>query len=465
MGLPSGFIEKAVYRGRSIYNEDTAKEAADEMKKKQYKYEFHVHTWFSKDSLLNKWFLLWACKLSGVNGVVITDHNSLRSVQYNAFFRNRGIDLINGEEIMTREGEIIGLFLEREIPPMMSAEMTVRLIKKQGGMVYIPHPYDVKRKKTVLSAAAIEKIIEDIDFVEFYNARTCGDCVVRKQKETAERILQRNPTIVKVAGSDSHTCWEIGKTCHIIDERISKETIKSCISKGKIQIGKGENDFSHRYTKLVKGIKLIRNLETMCYQSLSMQEVAVRCREFADSVAKQFRPDLIVFVAKGGFLIGKVFSDYFRVPLADISTERQGGKLKGYLAPVFKILPKRFRFWMIDLEMNLGIHKVSHERKICISKWLEDAAGNCERYKKILIVDDAVDTGNTAYSTKQAVQRLFPDAEVRMAAISVIRFSEEYFKTDYFLYKDTIIHTATSKDSREHNAFIEEFNRWEAGQI
>lgn len=158
------------------------------MADKKYKYEFHIHTWFSKDSLLNKWVLLFRCKMTGMDGIAITDHNSLRSQKYGSFFKRRGIDIIQGEEIMTTEGEIIGLFLKKEISPMMSPEMTVSAIKKQGGMVYIPHPYDAKRRKTILSDEARERILVDIDFIEKYNARTEKEEDIRKQKAIAEEV-------------------------------------------------------------------------------------------------------------------------------------------------------------------------------------------------------------------------------------------------------------------------------------
>lgn len=261
-------------------------------------------------------------------------------------------------------------------------------------------------------------------------------------------------------GSDAHIWWELGKNYCVVDERISKDNIKRCIRAGSFRKTEGKS-ISHKFTKIVKVIRLIQNLETMHYQTLSMQDVKEKCYEFAEFVAKEFQPELIIFIAKGGFLIGNVFADFFQVPLAEVSTERRGGNLKKYLVPLFRVLPKKTRFWMIDLEMNLGIHRVSHERKVQTSKQLENYAKRSEKYTKILIVDDSIDTGNTVCSVKQVVQKMFPDAEVKTAGISMIRFSEKLLKTDFFLYKDTIINTGTSKDSKEYENFITEYSRWE----
>ena len=130
------------------------------------KIEFHVHTKFSNDSILGLFFILMMCKFRKIDCLVITDHNEIDgAIKYKEKLLKYGIDVIVGEEIFTKDGEIIGLFLNKKIEPYLSAEDTVKRIRKQKGLVYIPHPYDEKRYKTVITQEALEKISKDIDFI------------------------------------------------------------------------------------------------------------------------------------------------------------------------------------------------------------------------------------------------------------------------------------------------------------
>ena len=136
------------------------------------KIEFHVHTRFSNDSILGLFFILMMCKFRKIDCLVITDHNEIDgAIKYKEKLLKYGIDVIVGEEIFTKDGEIIGLFLNKKIEPYLSAEDTVKRIRKQKGLVYIPHPYDEKRYKTVITQEALEKISKDIDFIEIHNGR------------------------------------------------------------------------------------------------------------------------------------------------------------------------------------------------------------------------------------------------------------------------------------------------------
>ncbi|MCM1523207.1 MAG: hypothetical protein NC120_02005 [Ruminococcus sp.] len=115
------------------------------------KTELHVHTRYSHDSILCISLIGLMCRLRHIDCVAVCDHNTAAGgIAAKKILPRFGVKVIAGEEIFTDSGEIIGLFLKRDIPAGLSAEDTVREIKKQGGLVYIPHPYDEKRYKTVL---------------------------------------------------------------------------------------------------------------------------------------------------------------------------------------------------------------------------------------------------------------------------------------------------------------------------
>ena len=121
----------------------------------------HIHTKYSHDSLLCFIPLYIKLKICKIDCVAVTEHNNiLGALKFKEFCKknNLNISVIVGEEIMTESGEIIGLFLSRNIPKGLSAEDTIRQIREQDGIVYIPHPYDEKRNKTVLDESVIDHL-------------------------------------------------------------------------------------------------------------------------------------------------------------------------------------------------------------------------------------------------------------------------------------------------------------------
>ena len=189
------------------------------------KMELHVHTQYSHDSLLDKYLMLLMCKLKKIECIAITDHNTtLGGRAFKGFLEAHGIKVIIGEEIFTADGEIIGLFLQKDIKAGLSASETVKLIREQGGLVYLPHPYDKKRYKTVLKDSARETIKNDIDLVEFHNGRNISSEFTKKQTVIANTL-----DAIRVVGSDAHIFFELGRNYNVIDSFSDKEYFFKCL--------------------------------------------------------------------------------------------------------------------------------------------------------------------------------------------------------------------------------------------
>ncbi len=222
---------------------------------KKLRIEFHVHTCFSPDSILTKRFILLKCKLKKINCLAITDHNTIKgAIKYKPYLEKHGVDVIVGEEILTKEGEIIGLFLTKEISKGLSAKETINEIKKQHGLVYIPHPYDLKRNKTVLKSIAIEKNKNDIDLIEIHNGRNIKDEYSKKQLEIADYYKK-----IKIIGSDAHSFFELGRNYIVINENIDKITKKNLLSCIKNATMNKESclKYIHQYTRYVRAFKMV----------------------------------------------------------------------------------------------------------------------------------------------------------------------------------------------------------------
>lgn len=141
-----------------------------------------------------------------VDVIAVTDHNEIEGALALRRLAPEGLRVIVAEEIKTSEGEIIGLFLDRLVPRGLSPEETVSLIKEQGGLVVIPHPFD-RLRNSRLREGAISRIVGSIDAIEVHNARVHLSADWRRAFDFA-----REHRLAITAGSDSHVAGELGRT-------------------------------------------------------------------------------------------------------------------------------------------------------------------------------------------------------------------------------------------------------------
>lgn len=128
--------------------------------------------------------------------------------------------MIVGEEIMTLQGEIIGLFLKQRIPPQMSVEETIAQIKAQDGLVYAPHPLEKLRRG--LNLKTLIKIASHIDIVEVFNARTKERWLSKKVEQFASEHR-----LALASSSDAHGIRGFGTAYSVMPQSLNKETLVS----------------------------------------------------------------------------------------------------------------------------------------------------------------------------------------------------------------------------------------------
>jgi predicted metal-dependent phosphoesterase TrpH len=166
------------------------------------KVDLHVHSDSSYDCCTTIEEFRYAFDQGVINRIAITDHSVIElAFELKTLF---GDKIIVGEEVMTSGGEIIGLFLTKQIPKLLTPEKTIEEIRKQGGVVYIPHPFDLNRSGIGRYEHA-DKIMEMADIVEVFNSR----CFTQTPNEKAHEYAEMHDCIVSAA-SDAHDWKDIG---------------------------------------------------------------------------------------------------------------------------------------------------------------------------------------------------------------------------------------------------------------
>ena len=172
------------------------------MKQSTIKAEFHCHTVYSPDSLVELETLLKACDERGIDKIAITDHGCLQGA-----LKAYQLDLervIVAEELETPEGELLGYFMTEEIPQGLPAVEVVRRLRGQGAFISMAHPYDPFR--SWWTAKTLEQILPQVDALEVFNARCRRDEYNQKAYAVA---LEYGKLLM--AGSDAHAVSELGR--------------------------------------------------------------------------------------------------------------------------------------------------------------------------------------------------------------------------------------------------------------
>jgi hypothetical protein len=185
---------------------------------------FHIHTNYSFDTYtpVSK-IISWLQNL-GINFAAITDHETIQgALEAKRISKNSSLQIIVGAEYLTEKGDIMGLFLEKEIKTKESKKV-IQEIKAQNGIVVLPHPYKAHKLDP--------ELINSVDVIEVYNART-SDARNNKALELAKKY--KKPMI---AGSDAHFLSEIELT-QMQFEGVGKNCDIECLKRA-IILGKGK---------------------------------------------------------------------------------------------------------------------------------------------------------------------------------------------------------------------------------
>ena len=172
------------------------------MIKSLIKAEFHCHTVYSPDSLVELSALLKACDERGIDKIAITDHGSIQGAL--KAHKMAPDHVIVAEEIETPEGELLGYFMTEEIPQGLPAVEVVYRLRGQGAFISLAHPFDPYRSGW--TEETLDQILPYIDGLEVFNARSRREEYNQKAYEFA---MEHGKALM--AGSDAHALSELGK--------------------------------------------------------------------------------------------------------------------------------------------------------------------------------------------------------------------------------------------------------------
>ncbi|MBI2626554.1 MAG: PHP domain-containing protein [Candidatus Nealsonbacteria bacterium] len=170
------------------------------------KADLHIHSYYSPDAFSSPREILAKAKRAGLDLIAITDHHTIDGAKEAQKIASEfGLEVVVGEEILTAQGEIIGLFLKEEIIPHLPLLEAIDRIKKQGGLVVIPHPLGFWQDG--LGEKIIHKICDKVDGIEIFNAGWMSKKDLVKIKYLNDNFFKLSAT----GGSDAHFAQLIGK--------------------------------------------------------------------------------------------------------------------------------------------------------------------------------------------------------------------------------------------------------------
>jgi len=205
--------------------------------------DLHSHTHFSRDGLTTPKQYVRRSVERGITCAAVSDHNNIDGA--NAVNRIAPFKVIISEEIRSTEGEIIGYFLKDPIPKRLTPEETVRAIRDQGGIVGVPHPFD-RFRGSPLTLEALNRIVDDVDVIEVFNARN-----LKQEDNRRAARYARQHGLLESSGSDSHWHGEIGSAWVEMPDFETPQEFLLSLRQGKIH-GHLSSPFVHLLSTVAK---------------------------------------------------------------------------------------------------------------------------------------------------------------------------------------------------------------------
>jgi hypothetical protein len=215
--------------------------------------DLHCHTNASFDCLSDPVKATLAAARRGITHLAITDHDRIDAALRARDGAPDGLTVIVGEEVKTAAGDLICLFLQAAVPPGLPPAETIALVREQGGLVGIPHPFDRNRSSMANATEELEALAALVDWVETYNARV----VFREGNERAQAFALRTG-LPGVAVSDAHSLLEVGvASTRVLGDPSTPSGLLAALATAEVQPGHATY-FARGLTPLAKLVQRVR---------------------------------------------------------------------------------------------------------------------------------------------------------------------------------------------------------------
>ncbi len=214
-------------------------------KKKPLRADLHIHTFYSGDNKITPEDIIEQAEKANLDVVGVVDHKTNRGgMKTRELAKKLKLVVLPGQEVLTSDGEIIVLGIDDELENNMDLLQTCRHAKKRGGIVIIPHPFDISRHGI---GKHMEGIMKFIDAIEVFNSRS----ILRRFNQKAFEFAKKHKKPM-IAASDAHTRGEIGSSITLLYSGKNEQEILNAIKSGKTKIIAGTAGIRNRLKGIIK---------------------------------------------------------------------------------------------------------------------------------------------------------------------------------------------------------------------
>jgi predicted metal-dependent phosphoesterase TrpH len=203
--------------------------------------DFHVHTCYSRDSSITLKQVISFAKKKGLDGVAITDHNTIKGALK---LKTRDIIVIPGIEVSTADGHLLGINITTPIAKKLGIEETIEIIHENGGIAIAPHPFSFYKSPPSRS-------VSNYDAIEVMNASSIPFSILTHFSKQFANDLD----LPQTGGSDSHYAPEIGLAYSVVDSCSDVDEIVSAIKKGNVFASGRGIPWKIRFDRMVSRFK------------------------------------------------------------------------------------------------------------------------------------------------------------------------------------------------------------------
>lgn len=192
-------------------------------------------------------------------------------------------------------------------------------------------------------------------------------------------------------------------------------------------------------------------MELLEFSLASFRDESLRLAKMVEQTG--YEPDCVAYLAKGAWQIGEACAEYFGVPMVELTAHRSGESVKSGTRSILQALPKGLRRMLREAELRKRLEGADGAAQKKTMR-LTGRFALPEGAKRVLLVDDAADTGSSLIAAKELLASLLPGCEVRTAVIASFGPARDAKAVDFSLHENVLLCSPMSKDNKDYAAAL-----------